>query len=342
MLVIDSPRVRAGNPEGLLINEFDLIRRYFDQPGAASAADSIALGIGDDCALLRPIAGHVAAITTDTLVAGRHFPADTSAHAIGWKSLAVSLSDLAAMGGTPQAFLLALTLPEFNANWLADFSAGLHALAQDADIRLIGGDITRGPLSINITAIGQVPEKLALRREGAKPGDLVCVTGTLGDAALTLRLLEHPQSSADAPSFVLFESLRKRLDYPTPRLVEGVRLRGIVNAAIDLSDGLAGDLQHILDASEVGAEIVTDDLPMSLAFARLHKREQRLELQAAGGDDYELCVSIPPQRLAEAQAAVGHLLRPVGRITAQTGVRWLDHNGAVLNVELKGYDHSRS
>jgi len=325
----------------LPINEFDLIRRYFDQPGLASA-DSIALGIGDDCALLRPVAGHVAAITTDTLVAGRHFPVDTSAHAIGWKSLAVNLSDIAAMGATPQAFLLALTLPEFNAEWLADFAAGLYVLAKDAGIRLIGGDTTRGPLSINITAIGQLPEKLALRRADAKPGDLVCVTGTLGDAALALRLSKHPQSSADASIIASHEGLRKRLDYPSPRLSEGIQLRGIASAAIDLSDGLAGDLQHILDASNVGAEIIADDLPMSPAFRQLHKRDQRLELQAAGGDDYELCVCIPPQQLAEAQAAVGHVLKPVGRITAQTGLRWLDHNGAVLNVELKAYDHFRS
>jgi thiamine-monophosphate kinase len=330
----------------LHINEFDLIRQYFDQPGLADAADSIALGIGDDCALLRPIAGHVAAITTDTLVAGRHFSADTPAHAIGWKSLAVSLSDLAAIGATPQAFLLALTLPEFNASWLADFAAGLHALCNETSIHLIGGDTTRGPLTINITAIGQVPEMQALRRAGAKPGDFVCVTGTLGDAALALRLTKPPLSLADdlsdASSFALYENLQKRLDYPTPRLAEGIRLRGIASAAIDLSDGLAGDLRHILDASNVGVEINVDDLPMSPAFEWFHDHRQRLQLQASGGDDYELCVCIPPQRLAEAQAAVGHLLKPVGRITARTGLRWLDHNGAVLNVELKGYDHFRS
>ncbi|MDB5985972.1 MAG: thiL [Nevskia sp.] len=317
-----------------VINEFTLIRRYFAR---VSETADVALGIGDDCALLRPIAGCVAALTTDTLVAGRHFPIETAAHAIGWKALAVNLSDLAAMGAEPQAFLLALTLPEFDASWLEQFADGLHALARDAGIHLIGGDTTRGPLAITITAIGQVPEALALRRSGAQVGDVVCVTGTLGDAALALQLLQTPDSMH--PTTDAHRQLRARLDYPTPRLAAGLCLREFATAAIDLSDGLAGDIGHILAASNVGAEIAVQDLPMSPAFAQQHAPSQRLQLQVAGGDDYELCVCIPPQRLREAQAALALALTPIGRITAAPGLRWFDASGHSMTVELSGYDH---
>jgi len=299
----------------------------------------VVLGVGDDCALLRPMPGHVVALTTDTLVVGRHFPLETSAHAIGWKALAVNLSDLAAMGAQPQAFLLALTLPEFDAGWLEQFADGLHALAREAGVDLIGGDTTRGPLTITITAIGQVPEAQALRRSGAQPGDLVCVSGTLGDAALALQQLQmQMQDPAPAQNEAHWQ-LRSRLDYPTPRLTAGLRLREFASAAIDLSDGLAGDIEHILAASGVGAEIEVQELPMSPAFAQLHPPAQRLQLQAAGGDDYELCVCIPPQRLHEAQAAVALALTPIGRITAESGLRWLDATGAPVGVQMSGYDH---
>ncbi len=361
--------------EGSAIDEFALIRRYFEshateklaRDGAGNAlATDVALGIGDDCALLRPRAGCVAAVTTDTLVAGRHFPLETPPHAIGWKALAVSLSDLAAMAAEPQAFVLALTLPEVDANWLEAFAAGLFELAGACGIALVGGDTTRGPLTLNITAIGQVPERQALRRSGARIGDVICVTGTLGDAALALQRLKlnrvdsasaHDAFGHDALTTRDAESavkdalsadawLQRRLDYPTPRLKAGVLLRDIARAAIDLSDGLAGDLGHILVASGVGAEIDADALPMSSAFAQLHDAGERLRLQAAGGDDYELCICLPPAQLERAQALLKSdadiVLTSIGRIVAGRGITWLDSQIRQLDFKLGGYDHFRS
>jgi thiamine-monophosphate kinase len=280
------------------VDEFALIRRHF--AALSPPADSVALGIGDDCALVRPAPGQALAMTTDTLVAGRHFPYPTRPADIGWKSLAVSLSDLAAMGAEPRWFLLALTLPDADDEWLTAFAGGLQQLAQQSGICLVGGDTTRGPLSITITAIGLVPAGAALRRDGAQVGDLVCVTGTLGDAALGL-------ARSEAGSFQTPDDgwLRVRLDRPTPRLRTGIGLRGLAHAAIDLSDGLAGDLGHVLEASGVGAMISVESLPMSEPFVRLAAMPRRLELQAAGGDDYELCLCIPPARLDEARRSSG-------------------------------------
>ena len=309
------------------MDEFALIRRFFDRM-TRDAAD-ISLGIGDDCALLRPPVGHELAVTTDTLVAGRHFPLDTAAADIGWKSLAVNLSDLAAMGAAPRWFLLALTLPDADASWLEGFSTGLAELAAEAGIALVGGDTTRGPLSVTITAIGSLPPGAALRRSGAQAGDAVCVTGTLGDAALALRGLRENDDLM----------LRSRLDRPTPRLSAGLALREIAHAAIDLSDGLAGDLKHVLDASGVGADIDTASLPMSASFARLAGDDARLALQAAGGDDYELCVCIAPDRVDEARAKLDLPLTVIGRITAEPGLRWLDAAGKRIEPNLQGYRH---
>jgi thiamine-monophosphate kinase len=370
------------------MDEFSLIRQHFAQ--LTPTAASVALGVGDDCALLRPPRGEVLAVTTDTLISGRHFPADTAARNIGWKSLAVSLSDLAAMGAKPRWFVLALSLSEEDEDWLSQFAEGLRALAVQSGIALVGGDTTRGPLSITITAIGSVPAALALRRSGARPGDLVCVTGTLGDAALGLHCLQEFESVLhdsedlaqweedvvvvpDEPAATTLrerllewvtaprpvrlsgealvgtptwtnghQCLRARLERPLPRIEAGIALRGLAHAAIDISDGLAGDLAHILEASGVGAEIRTDALPMSPAFEKLHPSDERLPLQLAGGDDYELCVCLPPERLDEARARLGDLpLTEVGRITERRGLHWLDARGKQLNVELHGYDHFR-
>jgi thiamine-monophosphate kinase len=314
------------------IDEFELIRQYF--AGLTPAPADVVLGIGDDCALLQPPAGEVLAVTTDTLVAGRHFSAGTPAADLGWKALAVNLSDLAAMGARPLWFLLSLTLEHADPAWLHAFAAGLKELADAAPIALVGGNTTRGPMAIAITAVGSVPAAAALRRSGARPGDAVCVTGTLGDAALALAL---GQADADADERFLLQRLRR----PQARLSAGIALRGLAHAAIDLSDGLAGDLLHVLRASGTGAVLWPERLPASPAFARLAPAAQRLRLQAGGGDDYELCLCLPPQSLVQARQVLDVELTEIGRITAAPGLRWLDAAGAPLNPQpqLHGYDH---
>jgi len=319
------------------MDEFALIRKHFRKllPGSSD----VLLGVGDDCALLLPPPGEELAVTTDTLVAGRHFDHQLRAEDIGWKSLAVSLSDLAAMGARPRWFVLALTLERTDEDWLEAFTRGLKAMAAAAGIALVGGDTTRGPLSITITAMGTVAAGQALRRSSAKPGDAVCVTGTLGDAALALELgLATQCARFDADR----EYLKLRLNRPKPRLAAGHALRGLAHAAIDLSDGLAGDLRHILEESWVGAEIWAGKLPQSEAFQHLSPAASRLALQASGGDDYELCVCIPQERLAEARRKVDVPLTEIGRITRTPGLRWLDAAGAALAVELSGYNHFSS
>lgn len=313
------------------MDEFALIRQYFAALTPPRA--DVPLGIGDDAALLAPHAGHELAISTDTLIAGRHFPENTAPADIGWKSLAVNLSDLAAMGAEPWAFTLALSLPAVDAQWLREFASGLGELARSAGIALVGGDTTRGPLAITITVLGRVPNGQALRRAGAKAGDTICVTGTLGDAALGLRRLESIEAHA--------QTLRRRLDRPMPRLDAGLKLRGIAHAAIDLSDGLAGDLAHVLAASGVGAEVRADALPSSPAFDALATQpSDRLELQARGGDDYELCFCLPQDRVAGAQLALAPVpVTVIGRITAEPGLRFVDAAGAIIALPPSGYRH---
>lgn len=317
------------------MDEFALIRKYFQSLSPASA--DVVLGVGDDCAVLAPPPGEELAVTTDTLIAGRHFDPAARAEDIGWKALAVNLSDLAAAGARPRWFVLALTLPQADAAWLERFAQGLKAAADKHGIVLVGGNTTAGPLSITITALGTVPAGKALRRSCAKPGDLVCVTGTLGDAALALQLgLATQCARFDADR----EFLKARLNRPAPRLDAGCKLRGLAHAVIDLSDGLAGDLRHILEASWVGAEIETDKLPQSEAFQRLAPAACRLPLQAAGGDDYELCVCLPPEALAEARRRLEQPLTGIGRIVREPGLRWLDARGEPLEgLELHGYNH---
>lgn len=313
------------------MDEFALIRRYFS-PLTKPATD-VALGIGDDCALLHLPAGEVLAVTTDTLVSGRHFPVETAPYDIGWKSLAVNLSDLAAMGAQARWFTLALTLPDADESWIAEFARGLADLAAQSNVALVGGDTTRGPLSITITAMGSVPVGAALKRGGAKVDDVICVTGTLGDAALALRAINEHDLSAD---------LRERLDRPTPRLAAGLALRDIAHAAIDLSDGLAGDLAHVLQASNVGAEIYNARLPSSLEFKKRVTPDESLSLQVQGGDDYELCVCLAPEKFDEAAVRLAVLDVPltlIGRITSETGLRFLDANGATIPLAPNGYRH---
>lgn len=314
-----------------VLDEFTLIRRHF--AGLTPATPAVRLGIGDDAALLQVRAGCELAITSDTLIAGRHFPHETLPADIGWKSLAVNLSDLAAMGAAPLAFTLALSLPQADDNWLRGFAQGLGDLARMAGVPLVGGDTTRGALSITITALGEVPAGTALRRDGARVGDLVCVTGTLGDAAAALRQWQAGSAGVAA--------LRARLDRPTPRLAAGRALRGLAHAAIDLSDGLAGDLGHILAASGVGARLDPSALPCSEDLREvISDVASRVALQLNGGDDYELCCCLPPERFAAAQAALAPLpLTVIGEIEAEPGLRLLAADGSIQEHPPQAYRH---
>jgi thiamine-monophosphate kinase len=318
-----------------VVNEFDLIRSYFKE--LAPTAPGVLAGIGDDCALLQAVGGEALAVTTDTLISGRHFPERTAAFDIGWKALAVNLSDLAAAGAEPRWFTLALTLPAVDAAWMKDFAEGLGTLARQQRIALVGGDTTRGDLSITITVMGVVPAAQALNRRGARAGDAVCVTGTLGDAAAGLRILKSMHADADADDDARY--LIDRLNRPHPRVAAGLALRGIAHAAIDLSDGLAGDLRHVIDASGVGAEIRLERLPASSALMRAAAGMERWSLQAAGGDDYELCVCLPPEAVARVRAALDVPLTEIGRIDSHGGLRLLDASGRCVEGLTSGYLH---
>ncbi|AER55215.1 thiamine monophosphate kinase [Pseudoxanthomonas spadix BD-a59] len=310
--------------------EFDLIARIAAR--VALRAD-VALGIGDDAALLAVPPGMQLVVTADTLNAGVHFPDDTAPADIGWKALAVNLSDLAAMGARPAWCTLSLSLPQPDPRWLDGFIDGFLALAARHDVSLVGGDTTRGPLSIAVTALGHVEAGHALRRDGARIGDEVWVTGTLGDAAAALQSM--CSGAAVEPS------LRARLDRPTPRVEAGRALLGLASACIDLSDGLLADLGHLCARSGVGAEIELAQLPMSRALARF-KHEVRWPWQAGGGDDYELCFTAPPQRAEQVQQALDLAGVPgvrVGRIVAGQGVQARDAQGAVWTPPRAGYAH---
>ena len=306
--------------------EFDLIARIRRR---IAVRDDVALGIGDDCALLAPPPGMQLAVTMDTLNAGVHFPADTAPADIGWKALAVNLSDLAAMGAQPAWCTLALSLPQADAAWLEAFCDGFLALAQAHGIALVGGDTTRGPLAVTLTAHGFVPAGAALRRDGARVGDEVWVSGTLGDAAGALA--QWQAGGAIAPP------LRARLDRPTPRVALGLALRGIASSCIDISDGLLADLAHITRASGVGAELEADALPASPALGAAFASEAMRRLQATGGDDYELCFTAAATQREAVQALGARLGLPlarIGRIVAGSGVHC-----AGLGPVVPGYQH---
>ncbi|WP_118182208.1 thiamine-phosphate kinase [Paraburkholderia phosphatilytica] len=324
-----------------MLSEFSLIDRYFGRRAALSPR--AALGIGDDCALLAPPPGEMLAISTDMLVESRHFLPDVDARALGHKTLAVNLSDLAAMGAKPLAFTLAVALPRADEAWLAGFADGLFELADRHGCELIGGDTTAGPLNLCPTVFGTVPLAHALRRDAAQPGDDIWISGTLGDARAGLGVLrgEWTVSEPDAASF------RRALEWPEPRVALGLALRGIARAALDISDGLAGDLMHILERSRMHAIVDVDAVPRSAALKRLPADVQR-RCTLAGGDDYELCFTAPANQ-RDAVESAGHeaavAVTRVGTIAAPPAghdapaIHWRDANGAPLTLTLQGFDH---
>ena len=318
------------------MSEFDLIARYFTRPARRSP-----LGVGDDCALLQPAPGMQLAVSTDLLVEGRHFLSTVDPRALGHKALAVNLSDLAACGAQPLAFTLSLALPSVDEAWLSGFSQGLFALADAHDCELVGGDTTRGPLAVNITVFGEVPAGQALLRSGARPGDDVWVSGTLGDARLALEAFRGTVSLPQA----VFAAARLRLERPEPRVALGLALRGVASAAIDVSDGLLGDLGHVLERSGVGATVEAAPARGLLAAAGqgLVLDDARLdELEFAGGDDYELAFTASPRDRAAVEAAgrdSATRVTRIGAITAESGLRLLDAHGRPLARRLAGFDH---
>jgi len=315
------------------MTEFELIRRFFARQPVTRA--DVAAGIGDDAALLRLPAGQQLAVTSDLLVSGVHFFPDVDPISLGHKALAVNLSDLAAMGAEPAWFMLNLSLPEIAEDWLDEFCQGMFNLAREFNVQLIGGDSTRGPLAIAIEAHGFVPEASAMRRSGAKAGDKIYVTGSLGDAALALqhRLAKQHLSESDAVT------LTNKLDRPIPRVREGIALRGVAHSAIDISDGLLADLGHILNMSHVGAGIFLDRIPLS-AVCREYLKQTGWETILAGGDDYELCFTVPPENIAaldKLRFSCG--VHCIGEIESESGLRLMDESGKAYHPLKMGHDH---
>ena len=319
------------------VGEFELIRRYFQRQRPVRA--DVPLGIGDDCALLAPAAGQQLAVSTDMLVEGRHFLSTVDPAALGHKALAVNLSDLAAMGAEPLGFTLALALPQADEVWLEGFSRGLFELADAHGCELVGGDTTRGPLNLCLTVMGQVPPGLALKRSAAQVGDDIYASGSLGDARLALAVLRG-ELALDAAAFT---RVRARMERPTPRLALGRALRGVAHAAADVSDGLSGDLGHILVASGVGAELWADALwAATSADLRACGPDRALDHVLFGGDDYELLFTAPPAvRAAVAQAAeqAGTAVHRIGQITASPGLRLLDARRQPVPLRGRAFDH---
>ncbi len=321
------------------MGEFDLIARYFTRPARRAVT-----GVGDDCALWQPQSGMQLAVSSDMLVEGRHFLSTVSAQRLGHKALAVNLSDLAACGARPLAFTLALSLPRVDEAWLQGFSHGLFMLADAHGCELIGGDTTQGPLNICITVFGEIPPGDALLRGAAQAGDDIYVSGTVGDARLALEVFRG-SLSLEAE---LFEAARLRMEQPEPRVALGLALRGIANACIDISDGLVGDLGHIMKASGVGAVLTTgwvaDSAAISPALQSL-PMSRRLDMALAGGDDYELLFTAAPDQAQAVQEAANDCDVPVtciGRISAGQGLQVMDIHGVPISRRFVSFDHFSS
>ena len=326
----------------MAIGEFELIRKYFARPELSGVqgkhTDGIQTGIGDDCALLNIPNGMLLAQSMDTLVESVHFPVGSQPNHLGYRALAVNLSDLAAMGAEPHSFTFGLTLPEVNESWLKGFSEGMARLAQQTGIALVGGDTTRGPLTLTLQVQGLVRREQALLRSGARPGDLICVTGTLGDAAGALSYVlggEQPDACEDDS----IRYLLTRYWYPAPRLYAGQWLgKKGATAALDISDGLLGDLGHILKASGVGAVIDPDIIPRSATLNRQFGKNKAIDLALTGGDDYELCFTIP-QDIAASMPSIlpdGTRITCIGQVTEETG---MIRNASGKALTAKSYTH---
>jgi thiamine-monophosphate kinase len=321
------------------LTEFALIERYFSHCGAERR--DVELGVGDDAALLRPEPSEDLVAAIDTLVAGVHFLPDAAPESIGHRALAVNLSDLAAMGARPAWALLALTLPAADERWLEGFARGFGALARAHDVALVGGDTTAGPLCVTVQVLGHVPRASALRRSGARPEDALFVSGSAGDAAAGLLLLKGGLKLEDAKAA---SELRERFSFPTPRVALGERLRGHANACIDISDGLLGDAAKLAQASGCGVEIAYEELPVSQALVRAVGAERARYLALTGGDDYELCFTVPPAHIDELARALPQELwnyRRIGTLRASAGAV-VTRAGTVMEFSHSGFDHFAS
>jgi thiamine-monophosphate kinase len=321
--------------------EFELISRYFTRAGGGAAKSTgVELGIGDDAAVLRVPDGEDLVAAVDTIVEGRHFPLHSEPRSIGHRALAVNLSDMAAMGAQPRWALLALTIPAADADWLEGFAGGLLALADQHEVSLVGGDTTAGPLTISVQILGSVPRGSVLRRSGAQEGDLIAVTGSLGDAAAGLEVLQRKHRGPDAA----FErELVRRFEYPTPHVPLGLAVRRIASAAMDLSDGLAGDLPKLAAASGLSAHVDVERLPLSAALRATAAAGRARDFAISGGDDYELLLTVSRQQyqeLANTALRLGVALTTIGEMRRGRGVNW-SLDGHKFEVAARGYDHFR-
>lgn len=316
-----------------MTSEFNLIERFFTKP-----APQAVLGVGDDAALMAVSPNMELAVSTDMLVSGTHFFHDADPRKLGWKALAVNVSDMAAMGAQPRWATLAIALPRADASWLAAFAGGFFACAKEFGIDLVGGDTTRGPLNLSVTIFGEIPRDQALRRSGARPDDDIWVSGTLGGAALALNALQGKVEIAEDDVNVC----RHLLDTPQPRVELGLALRGIATSALDISDGLLGDLGHILERSSVGAELCFDALPLHPVLEPFLAEEWAQRCLLSGGDDYELCFTAPRARhdaIKALEDKLGVKLSRIGKITAGSGLQLLDVAGHPMTKPGSGYDH---
>lgn len=321
------------------LGEFDLISRYFRRGAAPDdVQQGVILGIGDDAALLRLPEGSDLAAAVDTLVAGRHFPMATSAHSVGHRALAVNLSDMAAMGAMPAWATLALTMPSADAAWLQGFSDGFLQLAREHGVTLVGGDTTRGPLTVSVQILGSVPRGAALRRDGAKAGDVLAVSGPLGDSGAGLKFATCAPRDVDRGAV---DALIRRFDYPTPRVQLGLAARHIASAAMDISDGLVGDLPKLAAASGLHAHVHVEQLPLSTALRAAASESEAREWALAAGDDYELLLAASPAMYPKLEAAASRLnltLQIIGELSSGSGVSW-SLRGAPYTPAAAGYDH---
>lgn len=320
------------------LSEFDIIQQFFQK---APLRSDVVLGIGDDCAILSPPPNENLLVSTDTLTQNIHFFSNANPFDLGYKAAAISLSDIAAMGGKPAWALLSLTLPTVEEKWLASFSEGLFSLLDLFEVTLVGGNTSKGPLSITTQILGFTQNSVALRRSGAKVGDAIYVTGTLGDSGLALQIQQNKiQKDFFANSDLTF--INTRLNRPTPRITQGLALAGIATAAIDISDGLAADLQHLLSASGVGATVYTDQLPLSEVLAQHTQPPNSYQIALTAGEDYELCFTLPPSNMPLLERVSASFQCPItciGKIEEEEGLRITLPDGQLFPLRKKGYQH---